>query len=90
MSPDREYDVKAFEDGVRAGRHEAAAEIERLRAEVETWVNHTKTAVWSDSEECKMLAADNERLRAALHHIAWEQKEDDKPHLIARAALEEK
>lgn len=34
---------------------EAAAEIERLRAEV-------KTAIWSDSEECKMLT----RINAAL------------------------
>lgn len=49
----------------RIGR-EAAAEIERLRAEVETWVRHAKTAIWSDSEECKLLTADNERLRAAL------------------------
>lgn len=43
---------------------------ERLRAEVQTWVNHTKTAVWSDSEECRLLAADNERLRAALRPFA--------------------
>ena len=34
----------------------------RLRAEVKVWVNHTKTAVWSDSEECKVLA----RINAAL------------------------
>lgn len=47
---------------------EKDAEIERLRAEVQTWVNHTKTAVWADSEECKLLAADNERLRAALRY----------------------
>lgn len=44
---------------------EAAAEIERLRAEVQTWVNHTKTAVWSDSEECKVLARINAALIAA-------------------------
>lgn len=45
---------------------EAANEIERLRAEVETWVGKTKTAVWADSKECRLLTADNERLRAAL------------------------
>ena len=28
-----------------------------------------------------------ERMRAALQHIAWEQEEGDKPHMIARAAL---
>ena len=38
------------------------ARIEQLEAEVQTWVNHTKTAVWSDSEECKMLT----RINAAL------------------------
>lgn len=50
-------------------RLEAADEIKRLRAEVETWVGHAKTAIWSDSEECKLLTADNERLRAALREI---------------------
>ena len=40
----------------------AAAEIERLRAEVKVWQGHAKTAIWSDSEECKMLT----RINAAL------------------------
>lgn len=44
---------------------EAAAEIERLRAEVKVWQGHTKTAVWSDSEECKMLTRINAALIAA-------------------------
>lgn len=35
-------------------------------------------------------AARIERLEAALQYIAWEQKEGDEPHLIARAALEER
>ena len=38
------------------------AEVERLRAEVQTWQGHAKTAVWSDSEECKLLT----RINAAL------------------------
>jgi len=45
------------------------AEMERLRADVQTWQSHAKTAIWSDSAECQMLAADNERLRAALEWI---------------------
>ena len=45
------------------------AEIERLQADVQTWQGHAKTAIWSDSAECKLLAADNERLRAALEWI---------------------
>jgi chromosome segregation ATPase len=44
------------------------AEVERLHADVQTWQGHARTAIWSDSAECQMLAADNERLRAAL---AW-------------------
>ncbi len=85
---------EARREWLRAERAEAEvatlrAEVERLRAEVQTWQGHAKTAIWSDSEECKLLTADNERLRAALHYIAWKQREDDKPHLIARAALGE-
>jgi hypothetical protein len=49
-----------------AACQEAADEIERLRAEVETWIRHTRTAVWSDIEQCKLLEAENKRLRAAL------------------------
>jgi hypothetical protein len=63
---------------------EAAAEIERLRA-------HLKTAIWSDSEECKLLTADNERLRKML----WEVNEQCPEHVPTslltqiRAALAE-
>jgi len=55
-------------------RWEAADEIERLRAEVKTWVNHTKNAVWSDSEECKLLTAEVEKLRAALDEAAFDMR----------------
>ena len=48
---------------------EAADEIERLRSEVQTWISHTKTAVWSDSEECKFLTEENAKLRAALERV---------------------
>lgn len=70
---------------------EAAAEIERLTAEVQTWVDHTKTAVWSDSEQCKLLEAENERLRAALGEIVKPGGADDFWECvdIARAALED-
>ena len=32
---DREYDVRAYEEGYRAGKHDAQGEIERLRAALE-------------------------------------------------------
>ena len=51
-----------FRDTEQALRNE----ITKLRAEVEMWKRHAKLAIWSDSEECKLLTADNERLRAAL------------------------
>ena len=42
-------------------------------------------------DDYRWVAAEEiERLRAALQYIAWEQKEGDEPHLIARAALEER
>lgn len=45
-------------------------QITRLRAEVEVWKNHTKTAIWADSELCKFLTAENARLREALEKVA--------------------
>jgi len=41
------------------------AEMERLQAEVKVWQGHAKMAIWSDSEECKMLTRINEALIAA-------------------------
>jgi len=38
------------------------AENERLRDEVQTWIVHANNAIWSDSEECKLLT----RINAAL------------------------
>ena len=48
------------------------------------------SVIVSSAEAVAALKADNERLQAVLRYIAWEQKEDDKPHMIARAVLEEK
>lgn len=48
---------------------DAAARIEALEAEVKVWQGHTKMAVWSDSEECKLLSADNEALRAEVEKL---------------------
>ena len=67
---DREFDVRAYDQGFRDGMASSAAEIEKLRAEVQVWINHTKTAVWSDSEECRLLTEENANLRAALEHYA--------------------
>lgn len=34
---DREFDVRAYEEGYRAGKHDAQVEIDRLRNEVREW-----------------------------------------------------
>jgi len=50
----------------------AAAEIERLRAEVERLTKDLKMAVMSDSEECKALTSEVERLVTSRNR--WGQK----------------
>jgi len=52
-----------------AGLLTAADTIVALRTEVTKWVNHAKTAIWSDSEECKLLTADNTTLRAEVERL---------------------
>lgn len=42
---DREFDVRAYDQGVRDGRHEAAAENAKLRAALELWHLATKINV---------------------------------------------
>jgi hypothetical protein len=64
---------------------EAADRIEALTAQLEStlkdraeimaerdqWIQHAKTAVWSDSEEVKLLTEDNVRLRDALETTSY-------------------
>lgn len=66
--------AKQFEDqqaprNLVEGLRTAAGAITQLRDEVQTWIVHANNAIWSDSEECKLLSADNERLRAALRTV---------------------
>lgn len=78
---------------------EAATRIEKLEAEVKVWQGHAKTAIWSDSEECKFLTARIEQLEAALRPLACtcevkhgaycSRSEVDCPFWHARAALGE-
>ena len=90
------------------------AEVEKLNKSRNKWgqkynklleqrkvtVSQLKAAVWSDSEECKLLTAENEKLRATLEPLACtcdrpngaacSRSEVDCPFWNARAALEEK
>lgn len=56
---------------------EAAAEIERLRKQL-------KQCIWSETEYCKIIEADNARLRKAVdkmtHHLLQFQPSDDFQH----------
>ena len=82
------------------------AEVERLVKSRNRWgqkynkllekhkvtLDQLKAAVWSDTEECKFLTAENERLRAAMEDIAYPNPVhgEDQFMQIARAALEGK
>ena len=57
----RTLDSDRLFDLARRGA-EAADRIEQLEAEVLTWQGHAKTAIWGDSEECKSLSAEVDRL----------------------------
>lgn len=49
---------------------EAAADrIEALVKERDQWIEHTKNAVWADSEELKLANARIKRLEAAVREI---------------------
>jgi septal ring factor EnvC (AmiA/AmiB activator) len=90
---------------VYAGREEDAAEIERLVKSRNRWGQkynklldkhkvtqaQLKSAVFSDSEECKLLTEDNERLRAALEqvHARINEGHYEAAFAVARAALTE-
>ena len=50
---------------MKAEMDRQTAEIERLEAEVKVWQGHARTAIWSDSEECKGLTRSNEALLEA-------------------------
>jgi len=68
--------------------HKLRAEVERLRAaleaEVKAWQGHTKMAVWSDSEECKVLTAEVKRLLKSRNR--WATKYND---LLAKRRAED-
>ena len=66
---------------------QAADRIEALVKERDQWIEHTKNAVWADSEELKLANARAERLEAALLEIAGGAHFADDPWGIARAAL---
>ena len=84
------------------------AEVERLNKSRNKWgqkynkllekhkvtVSQLKAAVWSDSEECKLLTAENEKLRAALREYVCNCPKNTCEYFpcgeFARAALEGK
>lgn len=68
---DREFDVRAYDQGYRDGRHEAAAEIAKLRAALELW--HLATKIDVTMEGPRYMGVSSilgrqawERTRAAL------------------------
>ena len=67
-----------------------AKRMQQLEAEVKVWQGHAKTAIWSDSEECKFLTARIEQLEAALREIGNPPNHFtiNDAMAVARAALE--
>ena len=84
------------------------AEVERLNKSRNKWgqkyntlleqhkvtVSQLKAAVWSDSEECKLLTAENEKLKEQLESPFMDgyetAKEEYRPRLIAAEAENER
>ena len=58
-----------FTNGCERYQLDAANRIEALVKEKDQWIEHTKNAVWADSEELKLANARAERLEAALRKI---------------------
>lgn len=52
-------------DGCKCSLSEAADRIEALVKERDQWIEHTKNAVWADSEELKLANDRIKRLEAA-------------------------
>ena len=71
-----------------------AKRMQQLEAEVKVWQGHAKTAIWSDSEECKFLTARIEQLEKALRKIeeigSFNSKRVVLMVAIARTALDSK
>lgn len=73
---DREFDVRAYEEGYRAGKHDAQVEIDRLRDENERLSE--AMAYWKvyDFTESKyLLCAQIERLRNEVSE--WRKMDDE-------------
>lgn len=62
----------------------AADRIEALVKERDQWIEHTKNAVWSDSEELKLANSRAERLEGALR---WYSDDPSSQGDVARTAL---
>ena len=84
--------LRAKVEKLNKSRNKWGQKYNKLLEQHKVTVSQLKAAVWSDSEECKLLTAENERLRAALREIAEGGVSDHPPTLwaFARAALEEK
>ena len=57
--------------------------IEALVTERDQWVEHTKNAVWSDSEELKLA---NDRIKGLEAALKWQAEQPEAhPFMVARA-----
>ena len=87
--------LRAEVERLNKSRNKWGQKYNKLLEEHKVTVSQLKAAVWSDSEECKLLTAENESLRAALEKICNGPRDADLDYLDlfvevkmeARAAL---
>ena len=62
--------LRAENEKLNKSRNKWRQKYNKLLEQHKVTVSQLKAAVWSDSEECKLLTAENEKLRAALCPLA--------------------
>jgi seryl-tRNA synthetase len=70
MITGREYEaLRAENERLNRSRNKWGQKYNELLKQHKVTVSQLKAAVWSDSEECKLLTAEVEKLRAALRDV---------------------
>ena len=78
MITGREYEaLRAENERLNKSRNKWGQKYNKLLEQHKVTVSQLKAAVWSDSEECKLLTAEVERLRAALERLLRAKNEKD-------------
>ena len=69
--------LRAEVEKLNKSRNKWGQKYNKLLEQHKVTVSQLKAAVWSDSEECKLLTAEVERLRVALERLLRAKNEKD-------------